>query len=61
MQAMPVFLAIRFAVVKLINHREPPEHILHHDHRTIDDDAEIHCPQRQQVGGNADKREADKR
>ncbi len=40
---------------------QPLEDVLHHDHRAIHDDAEVHRAQRQQVGGNAHPGQADER
>ena len=36
------------------------EHVLHHDHRAVDDDAEVHRAERQQVRRDADPRQAEK-
>ena len=35
--------------------------VLDHDHRAVDDDAEVHRAERQQVRGDAAQREADER
>ena len=60
MHAEAVFTPVDLGVVELIAHGKAPKHIFDHDHGAIDDDAEIHRAQRQQVGRNADESEADK-
>ena len=47
-----ILMAVRFC--------QFAEHVLDHDHRTVDNDAKVHRAEGQQVGWNADQRQADK-
>jgi len=49
----------RPVIFQLAGFAEASEDVLDDDHRAIDDDAEVHGAQRQQVGRNADQAEAD--
>ena len=48
----------RHAIVHVFG--QPAEHVFDHDHRAVDDDAEVHGAEGKQIGGNANESEADK-
>ena len=46
-------------IVQLVGLAQTPENVFNDDHRAIDNDAEVHRPQGQQIGRNIDQRQPD--
>ena len=59
-QAVPVLASVDLVVMEFLRLGQFAKDVFHHDHGAVDDDAEVHRAERQQIGRNADPGQAEK-